>query len=1046
MPRSNQKYVQEVICATLAQARQNGIVEGVSFSEKQWTIRLKRCPWCIYTYEAPTNFILDVDTSDENTYVFLNDKDGHRARLYRHVKAVHHHRIAYLDDESYSVEPDTAEAEADERGNTDSNGSEAGEESDLAEDESESESLRSEDEDEEVLDHILQEEVEPNLDKKMGRSIPPGVDWDTKDGDRQTLRGVLVALFALQDKGAFSLSTLQYILNLMRCFMTEDELEIMPESVHLMNKVLKVENLAGKKQHVCSCCSEVKGVELLTEEEKGKALCGNCKANLFVSVDGNFTPSEYFFNFGVGNQITALFQRSDFRALRTTGRDDPTGIYASNLPRGLMDVEPNILEANRSIWSVAIDGVQPYENTKHSSVKIALRCEDIPFRERGKAKFLRTLALIPGPSEPSSSDTFLCQIGREFEKLRQEGLRIRYIDEETGIWKETVHYPVWRFIMADAKGREKVLHEKGANSYYPCVWCCQRADRVEKEGKRCRVCIRGIRSSATYTSLDTGEDQVCSPRMNGGDVPRPTMEQIRSLLNRIEEEQKKKWDKNPESQLEKYTSRGRHAWKGSPQLFKIVPTLHILDSFPLPIYHLLLLNIVRRFLSYLYDGLKRTGMEAARDYKDRGMKIQISNSELERLEASVISTCDMKKRYSPLKHCYTWISEELGAFVRVFSPYIFDSKVSGISVLTPKAEEAWKHLRTFTMYYLGYPSDRDEAIKSLMTFGGMCEEESELLMTSQLHTAICRLPQQEERLGRAFHLGELWMEREIRSSKNSKASKNVDESHAIRILKKEAMERHLLLLKTDTLLGEYRPRLMQRNVHLCDAGCTSSEGFSYQLKGPGKEAVYKYLSNLANGKGAGDNIKTAMATRLKNALDQYRQRRGNSKLPNAGMAMLEYKSMLISRQGFTEEVKSSRSRETKRRSNYVEIEFNRERKIAEVLIFFKISRVERNKDKVERVIDWTDEDPLVVCRFAVVHIFKARLQDGVFRVESGDPETAYQEQFCVIPITDIIGKVFGALYHPELLNPHGRKRPRIDPLTSPRAVFKPHEVHYDIFT
>ena len=928
MPRANQKYVQEVICATLAQGRQKGLVEGVSFSEKQWTIRLKRCPLCVYPFDAPTNFILDVDMSDDEVHVYLNDTQA----------------------------------------------------------------------------------------RTQGSIV----------STRQRIR--------------MDFSSTQYTLNILRCFMSPDELEMMPESVHLMNKVL---NIADKTQHVCACCFDVKGVELCTEEEKEKAQCDNCKANLFVNIDGTCTPCMYFFNFGVANQITALFQSSEFRALRTTGRDDPTGIYASSSSREGIADEPHMFEANRSIWSVAIDRVQPFKNSRHTCVKILLRCEDLPFQERSKSKFVRTLALIPGPNEPSSYDTFLCQLGREFERLRQEGLAIQYRDKETGEWKETVHFPVWRFIMTRAKEREKVLQEKGANSSYPCIWCCQKADCI---GKKEKHIMKGIRNSAVYTCLDSGEDQTCSPRMHGGDYMRPTMEQIRLVLDRIDNEQKKEWDKNPESQLEKYTTHGRHAWKGSPQVFNIVPTLHILDSCPVPIYDLLLLNIVRRFVRYVQNGLKKKSANA-RDTKNWGMKIQISESELEGIEGGIISTCDMKKRYSSITNCLSWKTQGAEAFVRVYSPFVFDSKVSGISVLTPTAEEAWKHLRTFTMYYLGYTSDADEARTSLMTFGGMCEEESGLLMTSQLHTAICRLPQQEERLGRAFHLGDLWMETDIVSTKEKKPSRNIDESLAIRILKREATEKHLIHLNTDMQIDEHRPGPIPQlvNTNVCDAECTSSEGFLYQLKGPGNEVVYKYLSNLANGKGTKDKIKIAMAVGLKNALDQYRQRKGNSKLPNAVMAIFEHKSMLISRQGCTEEVKSSRSKETNRRSNYVEVEFNKERKIAEVLTFFKISRVERTKDTVKRVIDWADKDPLGVCRFAVVHIFKATLQDGVFSVTGSDPESAYEEQFCVIPITDIIGKVFGALYHPHVLENQSRKRPRVETLTSPIAVFKPHEVHKDMF-
>ncbi len=596
--------------------------------------------------------------------------------------------------------------------------------------------------------------------------------------------------------------------------------------------------------------------------------------------------------------------------------------------------------------------------------------------------------------------------------------------------------------MADAKGREKVLQEKGATSYYPCVWCCQRATTVTHIGRKNTHHMMGIASNAIYTRLENEQDCECPPRMHGGDVLRPTDAQIRSTLDRIENEQQKCWNGERGDQLLRYTANAKYPWKGSPQVFKIVPTLNILDSCPLPVYHLLLLNIVKKFICYIFDGLKKGKTLASAENEDRGMKIRIPAAELQAVEGCIITTCDMKKPYCPVRKAYSWISEEVGAFVRVYSPFVFDSSVSRIQVLTPAAEEAWKHLRAFTMYYLGYTDRRDEAIQSLMAFGHMCEAESEQLMTSQLHTAICRLPQQEERLGRAYHQGEMWMERAMRLTKSTSNKIYMEETLAISILVREAIYKLMTNHRIIEPVGEYCPRKLVREHSSRDEGCISTEGFEYRLRGVGMELKVNYLSNLASGKGEDDKSKIAMGKCLKEAFQQYKQRPGNSKTKSTDLAIFQHKAMSISRRGFEEEVKSSRSKEKRRRSYYVETVYNRDRRIAEIVTFFKISRVRRGNKKIEEVIPWEDGDSLGVCRFAVVHIFNTRLEDGVFRVEDIDPETAYLEKFCVIPITDIIGKVYGALYLPNILYRSRSRRLRGETPDNAMAVFKPHQPHY----
>ena len=157
-------------------------------------------------------------------------------------------------------------------------------------------------------------------------------------------------------------------------------------------------------------------------------------------------------------------------------------------------------------------------------------------------------------------------------------------------------------------------------------------------------------------------------------------------------------------------------------------------------------------------------------------------------------------------------------------------------------------------------------------------------------------------------------------------------------------------------------------------------------------------------------------------------------MTSAHLAIIDYKSISIEhKDGFVEQVKSSRSKEVKRKSHIVEIEDFDGNKIAEIVKFFTLARVERKErsKQIEEVLGIED-------RFALVHIFKAQVQpNGYFRMDYNTDINSYEEKFKVIPVTSIIGKVFGAIYSNETLRAVG-----IESNSNHRIVFKPHEKHY----
>jgi hypothetical protein len=87
------------------------------------------------------------------------------------------------------------------------------------------------------------------------------------------------------------------------------------------------------------------------------------------------------------------------------------------------------------------------------------------------------------------------------------------------------------------------------------------------------------------------------------------------------------------------------------------------------------------------------------------MRMVISKKGLEKLEKGIFTNSHVQKPYTRLNLCYSWISEEVGVFLEIYSPFLFDSNILGKRVISEEAEHAWHLLRQAVLYYIRRPTE-----------------------------------------------------------------------------------------------------------------------------------------------------------------------------------------------------------------------------------------------------------------------------------------------------------------------------------------------------
>ena len=537
-------------------------------------------------------------------------------------------------------------------------------------------------------------------------------------------------------------------------------------------------------------------------------------------------------------------------------------------------------------------------------------------------------------------------------------------------------------------------------------------------------------------------------RTHDAQIPRRSSEQIWKILRLNEEAIQKhiSGDASGSTKLKSLTE--KYGWKGYPTVFNVGTALDIINSTPLPIFHLLLLGIVKNFVKYVYDGLKKAGTQSSEEVLRRNMKLVIPKKELDELEKGFIINSHVKKPYAKMESCYSWISEEVGLFVELYSPFLFNSDVIGRRVVSEEAEHAWHLLSKVVLYFLGRPTeevmDMNKAHEYLYEFAKLCEEENiSALVKPNLHTAICRLREQEEALGHPKHLGELWMERALRLIGEIKAIVYVDACHNKYHILREVIERNkyeIGLPIEESVIPKYQPRknMPERYNTLCDIDgeVIGNEGddTSYVLRfgGIGSEIVQSGRLNTGN-----DPIGNTMGELW------IRQRTlpGNSRLSQdefkISHGIIQFNSLAKERANGTvlcRLVKSkSKTRERKRISYLVEIPYQTidqdtheaitTTELAEVDILFMIARVDRSTQG--KAINIAGDQQ----RFAQCHLLKTRKEGEFYILDYKRWENAYLQKNLVIPVSDIGRLVIGLMT---------TQQPSESGEVIERMVFKPH--------
>lgn len=404
------------------------------------------------------------------------------------------------------------------------------------------------------------------------------------------------------------------------------------------------------------------------------------------------------------------------------------------------------------------------------------------------------------------------------------------------------------------------------------------------------------------------------------------------------------------------------------------------------------------------------------------MKILVTKKELEKLESAVFTNFQVKKPYTQLHLCYTWISEEVGVFLEVFSAFLFNSQALGVRVISQEAEQAWHLLRQVVLYYLGRPTeekmDMDIAHQKIYEFAKICEEENYLaLVKPNLHTAICRLREQEKVLGHLRHLGELWMERALRIISAANAVNFVEGSLVKWHLLREAIERQKLIvgMPLDQFsIPIYQPRknIPKNSVTLCDIDGETTPGRGdsariFRFKGQGSEMKHSGRLNTGN---------DPIARKMGDLWSRETNLTGNSKLSQdefkRSHAIIQFNSLVKEREDgayVCGEVKSkSKTREMKRKSYIVEVAYQTADQVAttglaEVDTFFMIARVDRSTQG--KAINIAGDQQ----RFALCHVLKTRKLSDLYILDYKPWENTYLQKNLVIPVSDIGRSVNGIM-------------------------------------
>eukprot|EP00889_Picochlorum_renovo_P006409 jgi/Picre1/33439/NNA_008763.t1 len=851
----------------------------------------------------------------------------------------------------------------------------------------------------------------------LGKEYGDGLDQPQEDEDEEdeapcTLLQLTSALLEIELKHAVSKELMQDILSVVRMERSNRDRMIIPPSIHLLRKTMGVPDLQTVEYHKCPCGYIYDTVVPFKDRDMREECGAGCGRKRFTADRGGSPrPMQHFYYFGVQDCMQSLFASRKFRESRNksieSGRAGNT-VYTSEWFKWIKERESTAGDDTTSIWSIGVDGSQPFGRKAHSCTLIVLKCEDMAPEGRYLSCNTRLLGIIPGPKEPKNLNPFLCFIGEEFERLRSSPMEYQYdeVDEDGDVVRHSgVHRPILGFIHADAKAREKIHMCAPGNAIKGCYFCWQRASEAitSKNGKSYkRRLLTGYEEEDPVTHINgiTNEEFQLSRCDDDGIqqqsvIGHADLEDILNIMKTV----------MPHgiydgSSTQEWQDRlGIHDYA---KVFHAVPTLHVKHGIPAPLYHLILLGITKNFIKYLWDG---HGNKKTSDPDSRSMRVY-SKKTVKKLERGITLNNSFNRPYSSLEHCYSWICEEVKVFVEVHSCALFNEEVTGVSVLTPKAMEAWAHLRQFVMHHLSHAEaarlEPSRALWHLHQFSRICQEEKAYeLLTPNLHTANCLLHHQEAFLGPLHQLSELWVERAMRAVSSTSCINTPEATLAKRYLIRSALEKakHKLGPADQSAIPVYAPNQRRTaSSTMYDAHPSTT----YALQGKGVErSTTKCIDARDAAKQQKDKLRESIEKKKLNLIREFHTKHQDERPrePQRDIKLYSHFScnVLVDGKGCCVKTFYDR-RDTKRRSHFVLLR-DKDSEAHHVGVVYEFVRVfsPRKPDEVER--------------YAICGIYETEKMDyygtTVYMVKefTGERLWRHDERVFSVPIDDIVCQV-----------------------------------------
>lgn len=222
------------------------------------------------------------------------------------------------------------------------------------------------------------------LDANIGEECPccnGGCGEDYSDGmDSVSLLRFLAGLLQIEIKHALTKECMQDILDWARSGLRRYDRKIVPPSVYLLRQVMDVPALDRFEYHKCPCGYIYEDVVSLKNRDMDMK-CAKCERTRFKR-KGSPKPGQNFHFFGVEESIRSLFQSERFRHARDRSiksKRAGNALYRKETPwfGFVKEKEPTVEESTTSIWSIGIDGAQPFSKRAHSVTLIVMKCEDM---------------------------------------------------------------------------------------------------------------------------------------------------------------------------------------------------------------------------------------------------------------------------------------------------------------------------------------------------------------------------------------------------------------------------------------------------------------------------------------------------------------------------------------------------------------------------------------------------------------------------------------------------------------------------------------------